>query len=222
MVYKPPLKVYDISVRLGDESIDYPGDTPYSRKLIETIGNTGTYELSTLTMSAHSGTHLDAPSHFIPGGKSLDQYEAREFILPARVVEIKDKQTIRPAELRDLEVEVGEALLFKTDNSLGGRSRSGEFHPRFVYLSPEAAALCVEKKVKLIGLDYITVERYGESGFPVHRQLLGNGVLILEGIDLQDVPAGTYTLICLPLKIKAGEASPVRAILLQSGGRLWA
>lgn len=207
--------VYDISVLLGAESIDYPGDTPYSRELIWTINESGICDLSKLVMSTHSGTHIDAPSHFIPNARSIDQYSIEEFILPARVVNIEDKESILLAELENLDLETGNALLFKTNNSIGGRCRNALFSEGYVYLSPEAVDFCVEKKVSLVGIDYITIEAHGDEAFPAHRKLLGNNILVLEGINLKEVPAGTYTLLCLPLKIKGGEASPVRAILFR-------
>lgn len=208
-------KIYDISVLLGAESIDYPGDTPYSRDLIWTIKDSGICDLSKLVMSAHSGTHIDVPSHFIPLAKPIDQYAIQDFILPAQVVNIEDKESIRSIELENLEIEPGDALLFKTDNSINGRCKTGVFSESFVSLSLEAANFCVEQNVSLVGIDYITIEKYGEEAFPSHRKILGNNILILEGIDLKEVPQGRYTLICLPLKIKDGEASPVRAILLR-------
>jgi len=205
--------VYDISVLLGTESINYPGDTPYSRDLMLTIEDSGISNVSKLVMSAHSGTHLDAPLHFIPNAKSIDQYSVQEFILPAQVVSIKDRESIRPSELENLDIKQGDALLFKTDNSISGRCRSGVFSENFVYLSPEAADFCLERKVSLVGIDYNTIERHGDEAFPVHHKLLGSNILILEGINLKGVPPGRYTLFCFPLKIKGGEASPVRAIL---------
>ena len=118
--------------------------------------------------------------------------------------------------LRFLSIEHdGDALLFKTDNSLSGRCRTGTFSERFVYLSPGAAQFCVDRKLGLIGVDYITIERYGDEAFPAHRTILGKDILVLEGIDLGNVPPGRYTLFCFPLKIKDGEASPVRAILFR-------
>lgn len=207
--------IYDISVLLGGESIDYPGDTPYSRDLISTIKDSGICDLSKLVMSAHSGTHIDAPSHFVSNAKSIDQYSVKEFILPAQVVNIEDKESIRPSEMENLDVEPGDALLFKTDNSLSGRCRTGVFSENFVYLSPEAADFCVEKKVSVVGIDYITIERYGDEAFPAHCKILENNIFVLEGINLKGVLPGRYTLFCLPLKIKDGEASPVRAILFR-------
>lgn len=207
-------QVFDISTTLGVESIDYPGDPPYVREVFCRIGDGGLYEMARLEMSAHAGTHLDAPAHFVPGGKTIDQYDVLDFILPACVIPIQNRQTVGRAELSGAPIHTGDALLFKTDNSASGRCRAGKFSERYVYLSLEAAEYCVEKRVNLVGLDYITVERYGDDDFPVHRLLSENGILILEGINLAHVPGGRYTLICLPMKISRGEASPVRAVLL--------
>lgn len=206
--------VYDISALLGTETICFPGDTPYSRDLTLTIEDSGICNASKLVMSAHSGTHLDAPLHFIPKAKSIDEFSVQQFILPAQVVNIEDKESIRPSELESLDIKPGDALLFKTDNSTSERCRSGVFSENFVYLSPEAADFCVEKKVSLVGIDYASVDRYGDEAFPVHHKLLGSNILILEGINLKGVPTGRYTLFCLPMKIKGGEAAPVRAILV--------
>ncbi|MBI4962537.1 MAG: cyclase family protein [Desulfomonile tiedjei] len=207
-------RAYDISVVLGEESIDYPGDTPYSRELIRKLKDGDLCNLSKLTMSPHCGTHVDFPAHFVLGGKTVDQYSVTDFILPASVVEIEDKEAIRPCELENLLVEPGDALLFKTENSRQGWCRCALFLEEFVYMISDAADLCIEKEAALVGIDYITIERYGDNAFPVHRKLLENNLLILEGTDLSQVPPGRYTLICLPVKIKGCESSPVRAILL--------
>jgi len=207
--------IYDISVWLGTESIDYPGTPPFSRELIELPKDSAINKLSKFVMSAHSGTHLDFPAHFIPGGKHIDDYPAQRFILPAQVIGIKDRQAVRLSELKDLDIKPGDALLFKTDNSISGRCVSGVFCEKFVYMLLEAADFCVDKKVSLVGLDYGTVDRYEDKGFPVHRKLLGNGILILESINLKEVPPGRYTLFCPPLKIKGAEGSPARAILIR-------
>ncbi len=207
--------IYDISVLLGEESIDYPGDTPYSRELISTIEKSGIFELSKLELSAHSGTHIDTPAHFIDSGKTLDAYKVQDFILPAQVVEIEDNEAVKVSALRNLDIRAGEALIFKTANSMNGHCISGLFSDDFIYLTSEAAGFCVEKKYGLVGLDYITIEKYDDNDFPAHRKILGNNILVLEGINLKEVPPGEYTLMCLPLRIKGGEASPVRAILFQ-------
>jgi arylformamidase len=207
--------VYDISILLGLEDVTYPGDDPYSRKEISSIAVGAAYNLSTLTLSAHAGTHIDAPAHFIEMAKTIDQYDAQNFVLPAHVIYVEDKESIKPDSLEGLEMKRGDALLFKTTNTTSGLSRSGLFSKRFVHMSEEAASLCIELEASLVGIDYISIDRYEDDEAPVHRKLLEKDVMILEGIDLKDVPPGEYTLICPPLKIKGAEASPVRALLLR-------
>jgi arylformamidase len=166
-------------------------------------------------MIVHIGTHVDTPAHYIAQGKNLDDYPIEKWIRPAHVVDIKDKEAIRPAELEKLDIKPGDALLFKTENSRSGRSASGVFKEDFVPMSIESADFCVKKKVGLVGIDYNTVDKYGDEAFPVHHRLMENDMLILEGINLKDVPAGQYTLLCLPMKIKGVEGSPARAILVR-------
>lgn len=205
--------IYDISVMLGEEAVDYPGDTPYSRKLLKTIKDGEGYELSSLSFSAHAGTHIDAPAHFIAGGKTIDQYHIGNFILPALVVDVDDPHAVTRKAVTGVTSHPGDALLFRTNNSTSGLSCSSIFTESFVYLTPTAAGACVAKGAALVGFDYSTIEQYGSSTFKAHRTLLGAGILILEGINLNGVPAGRYTLFCMPLKMKGAEASPVRAVL---------
>jgi arylformamidase len=121
---------------------------------------------------------------------------------------------VKAGDLDDIDTAPGDAILFKTGNSASGRCRSGVFSENFIYISAGAADACVEKKAGLVGLDYITVDRFGDDNAPAHHELLGSGIPVLEGIDLAAVSPGNYTLICLPLKIQGGEASPVRAVLV--------
>ncbi len=209
------MKIFDISVRVGTESITYPGDTSYSRELIWSIKDSGICNLSKLEMSAHCGTHLDAPLHFCDDGKSIDQIPIDQFILTAWVVEISNPELITAEEINNLSLPIkkGEALLFKTINSLSGQCCRGNFEEIFVYLSLEAAELCVAKGAGLVGIDYVSIEQYSNNAFPSHHEILGNDTLILEGLNLKQVPVGKYTLLCLPLKLEGCEASPVRAIL---------
>jgi arylformamidase len=164
-------------------------------------------------MTTHTGTHVDAPSHFVPGGKSIDQYSARDFIFPAHVICIEDEDSIKREHLESLDFERGDALLFRTLNSIRGTSKGGKFSKDYIALSPEAAEFCALREAGLVGIDYVTIDKYGDKSLSAHRKLLENDVLILEGIDLMDVPEGKYTLFCIPLKIEGAEASPVRALL---------
>jgi arylformamidase len=208
-------KLFDISVCLGRESITYPGDPEFERELLGQINEENQYELSRLNLSSHSGTHIDAPAHFIKGGKRIHELAVEDFLLTAHVVEIKNHKAITSAEIQNTNCNPGEALLFKTDNSKKDKITSGVFSADYVYLTPEAAKFCVSRKVKLVGIDYITIDKPGSEQFESHKILLTQGIIILESINLQAVPQGIYTLLCLPLKIYQGEAAPVRAVLLK-------
>jgi len=205
--------LYDISVPLGEVAA-YADDLPFERLVACRAEETG-YALSNLSLSAHAGTHLDAPAHFISGGKTLDQYPAERFILPAQVVEVQDHESIPAESLGEVEASrMDYALLFKTQNSHNGLLKRKEFSRRFVYLSAEAARMAARMGAKLVGIDSLSVDSYDDLSFPAHRILLENDVLILEGIDLFCVPPGRYTLISLPLRIAGGEAAPARSVLL--------
>jgi arylformamidase len=208
-------EVYDVSVLISENMASYPGDMPYERQMISSLSAGQPYNLSALILGAHAGTHLDSPAHFLKDGRSLDQYPAKRFIMPAHVVSTKDESSVRPWCLKDINIEKGDALLFKTQNSRIGLMRRNSFSKKYVYMSKAAAELCVELGVNLVGIDYLSIDRYGEESAPAHRSLLGKDVLILEGIDLAAVPEGSYTLFCLPLKIKDSEGAPARAVLLK-------
>ena len=207
-------RLYDISVALGSESIDYPDDTPFQRKMVQTLERGDECNLSEIEMSVHAGTHLDAPGHFIKSGKTIDQFPVQRFIVPALVVDISNRIRIEPAELENTPVQPGEAILFKTRNSKESLADSGIFREDFVYLSEEGADWCLRKAVGLVGIDYVSIEPFADKGSPVHHKLLDKGILILEGINLKEVPVGSYTLYCFPLKISNSEGAPVRAVLM--------
>jgi len=158
------------------------------------------WELSLLTMSAHSGTHIDSPAH-LRLGRCIDRYPPDRFILPARVVAV-DGNLVGSTHLLGLGSMEGWALLFRTSGS----------NEEISHMTPAAAMICAELGLGLVGIDSISVDALGED--VVHRRLMEDDILIMEGMDLGGVPEGIYTLICLPLKIKDGEASPVRAVLL--------
>ncbi len=203
---------YDISLVLG-EAATYPGDTPYSREMMSEIASGGSCNLSDLILCAHAGTHLDAPAHFIAGGKTLDQYPLDRFLLSAHVVFVEDEVSIGGDALDGLNIDRGEALLFKTKNSLRGLPRLSAFSEDFVHLSEDGARRCLDLGVSMVGIDYLSIEKFDSDQSRVHRLLLQGDVLILEGIDLKEVPPDKYLLLCAPLLIKGAEAAPARAIL---------
>jgi len=207
--------IYDITLMLGGDAIDYANLPKYCSEQIWKLEKGNIANVSRLEMTSHHGTHVDVPFHFIPKGKKLDEFPIERWIRPAHVVSIRDKEAIRPSELEHLDIEPGDALLFKTDNSMSGLITSEGFSEKFVYMSPEAADFCVEKEVGLVGIDYYSLDRLDDEEHVAHHKILGNDILILEAINLQAVPPGKYTLFCLPLNLKGVDASPVRAVLVR-------
>ncbi|MHC1591202.1 MAG: cyclase family protein [Candidatus Helarchaeales archaeon] len=206
---------HDISIYLGIESAVYPGDPEFDLEYVQDINKGDPFFLSKITTSSHVGTHVDFPLHFIPGGNSSENYSLDRFILPAEVVQVSEKDSIQKADVSNIDFDQVEAILFKTRNSLSGLSTSGRFTESYVALSLEAAEFCIENGIKLVGIDYISIEQFGTTRYPVHVKLLENDVLILEGLNLAGVIPGRYLLICLPLKVKGAEAVPARAILME-------
>jgi len=210
-------ELHDISALLGSVAT-YPGDRKYSLEWLSRLEEGKDYSLSALALSSHAGTHLDAPAHLLKNGRTLDLYPLKRFILPAQVISVDDnsvEESISASALQCLKINPGEALLFRTGNSSRGLLRRPAFSEEFVYLSVDAARLCVTLGVGLVGIDCLSVDRYGDAFAPVHRCLLENDVLILEGIDLEAVSPGRYLLLCLPLRIKNAEAAPARAVLVR-------
>lgn len=207
-------EVYDISVPLGSSPV-YPGDRPYLQEWQAGPDQGDGYCLSALSLSSHAATHLDFSSHLPASGMSQSSYPARRFIVPAEVVSISGAGPIMPSNLRGCRAGIGQALLFKTENSRRDLMHEPSFNRDYVFLSPDAASYCVSCGLGLVGIDYLSVDRFEDESLPVHHILLGNDVLILEGLDLSSVPEGRYLLLCLPLSIENAEASPVRAVLLR-------
>ncbi len=206
--------IHDISLRLPDRAVPYPGDPPFACEFLRAIGGGDSCNLSSLAMSLHRGTHLDAPLHFLDGGKSLDAYPLERFVLPAVVVDVPSAPAVLAEHLAGLPPLAGQAVLLRTDNSRRGWCHTPPFRDDFVHLSLPAARRLIDLQASLVGIDYPTIEARGDPAHPVHRALLAADVLILEGLDLSAVRSGRYTLQCLPLPLKATEASPVRAALI--------
>ncbi len=210
-------KIYDISVTLGKESVDFPGDPPYSLESVSSVERGDPYTLHKVTLSTHSGTHIDLPAHFIAREKdsTIERFPVKNFIFTAQVLEAPGETDELLSLLKSIRIDPGSALLFKTGNSRTGIATKGIMTDTAVTLPLEAAEICANKRVCLVGWDYATIEYSPDKTYPVHWTLLEGRVFILEGINLKNVPAGNYTLFCLPLKIYGAEAAPVRAILVQ-------
>lgn len=203
----------DVSVPIHNTMHHWPGDPPPFATTHAAIGRNGApCNVTALYMSAHTGTHMDSPLHFIDGGKTMDGLPFDAVIGPARLVEIKDKTAIKPAELKKLKPQAGERLLFKTPNS--ARSWKKEtFDKDFVYIAKEGAQYLVDCGVKTVGVDYLSVGGFYKDGIPTHHILLGAEVWIIEGLDFSKVKPGNYDLICLPIKYRGGDGAPARCLI---------
>lgn len=202
----------DISVSLRDAMVHWPGDPPISIRRVKDIEHGDTANLSMISMGAHSGTHIDAPIHFIQQGAGVDKMPLDATVGRARVIEIRDSESIKPEELLRHHIRRGERILFKTRNS-SYVWRSDEFVEDFVFISDEAASFLAKRGVRIVGVDYLSVGSFKRGGSHVHKILLGADIWIIEGLDLSRVSPGKYELICLPLKLEQGDGAPARAIL---------
>lgn len=202
----------DISIALRTGMVRWPGDPPVRIERIRAIEGRYHANVSAITMGSHTGTHMDAPVHFLPRACGVDQLPFSAVIGRARVIEIKDLEVIHPQELRLNRVRRGERILLKTRNSSRAR-RTSSFLRDFVALSREAAEFLAERRVQTLGIDYLSAGRFERDGAETHRALLAAGIWIIEGLDLSRVKPGPYELICLPLRIEGGDGAPARAIL---------
>ena len=206
------MTILDISRRIGPDVAVYPGDEQASLEPVCDIGDDAPCRITSLGgFTTHLMTHVDAPRHFIAGGKTLDEIPVERWVTDALVVDIQDAAYVSRAHVPEGDL-TGLAILFKTRNSLADPTAFDENH---AYVSAEAAQEMISRSVNIIGIDYHSVDRFGDEDFPVHKSSLGADVLIVEGLDLTEVKAGRYRLIALPLKIAQADGSPVRAVLIR-------
>jgi arylformamidase len=203
-------KWFDVSVPLRDGLLPWPGDPPFRRKRVYDLERGDVCTFSTLSMSAHAGTHVDAPLHYVRHGRPVDRWPPDATVGPARIISIRNPRTIEVDELQPQRIRKGERLLFKTRNS--ARNRSGRFFKDYVALSPEAGRYLASRRLRAVGIDGPSIGPF-EHGAETHRILLGAGIWIVEWLDLRRIPAGPCDLICLPLRIVGGDGAPARAIL---------
>jgi arylformamidase len=173
--------------------------------------------VSKMSLGSHTGSHMDAPVHFVRDGEGMDRMPLGATMGRARVIEIQDPVSIKPDELGPHAIGRGERVLFKTRNSVR-RWWEDDFIEDFVYVSQEAARHLADRGVRTVGIDYISVGGFYEDGSETHQALLGADIWIIEGLDLSGVDPGEHELICLPLKVNDGDGAPARALLRAPDG----
>lgn len=204
----------DITVAIRGGMTGWPGDPPVVVERFFELKKGNDFNATRLCLNTHTGTHMDAPLHFIDDGAGIDEIQLDTVIGPARVIEIENAESIGSEDLEPHDIKDGERILIKTPNSSVPWTEK-PFMERYSHLSLTGAAYLAEKRIKLVGIDYLSIAGYAPDAkaAETHRTLLGSDVLIIEGLDLSKVGTGTYELICLPLPIESGDGSPVRAVV---------
>jgi arylformamidase len=203
----------DVSVAIRDGMVHWPDNPPVVVEKTMDMAHGAHANVSKIALGVHTGTHMDAPSHFVAGAAAIDQLPFDAGVGPARVIEIRDPQRITIAELEPYRITAGERILFKTANSSRAWRSSG-FVEDAVYITVEAARWLASKPVRTVGIDYLSVGSFAaHNGHAVHEPLLAAGIAIIEGLDLSNVPAGLCDLICLPIKLAGGDGAPARAFV---------
>lgn len=201
----------DLTIGLGDSAPGWPDDVPavWTRRM--RIERGAPYNISMITLSMHSGTHVDAPLHFLRDGAAIDRMPIDAAVGPARIIEIEDEESIEVEELERHDVKAGERILLKTANS-NRDWRKLPFQERYVHVSHEAAEHLAARKPRCIGIDYLSVGSFEPNAASlVHRTLLSAGIWLIESLYMAGVPTGPCDLVCLPLKVIGAEGAPCRA-----------
>jgi arylformamidase len=208
------MRTYDITLTVIPEMIVWPGDPPVKMQRLSSINAGDNANVTQVSMSCHTGTHVDAPDHFLNNGKTVESLSLDLMVGRAYVLHLPNVNLITASILMDADIPPRtRRLLFKTRNSEYWANGNREFQTDFVGLSVDAAELLVDRNVKLVGIDYLSIAPY-KQGKPVHTILLDAGMVVIEGLDLSKVSQGRYTLHCLPLKLGGAEGAPTRAILV--------
>lgn len=211
-------RIYDVSVPIRDGGLIYPGNPEIRISLQQSIAAGAGANVSSVSFGSHTGTHVDAERHFFNDGKGVDQIPLETLMGPAILLTFgPDTMSVTRSDLEGCGLEGVERVLLRTRNS-GYLTQDPEFHRDYTYLAPDGAEYLVEIGVRLVGVDYLSVEQFHSGHHLTHRTLLGAHVVIVEGLNLADVPAGPYNFYCLPIKLAGCDGAPARAVLVGDGG----
>jgi len=208
--------IYDVSVPIANGMPVWPTDPPLklTPQAHRSRDGSHTVHVTTIEMGSHTGTHIDAPFHFVEGGRKLDEIPVRDLVGPVSVIQVTGVPSITRQHLKSLSWKNVERVFFKTDNS--EHWNDGVFFERFVYLEPDAAEFLVQRNIRLVGIDYLSIDPYKSEKHPTHFVLLGHNVIIIEGLNLSRVPPGRYQMVALPLNLQGADGAPTRVILMEN------
>ena len=204
-------RIHDVTVPLSASVPTYPGDPRFEIEFTRRLATGDPYNLARFSLGAHAGTHVDAPYHFLADGATVDALPLEILMGKARVVEAPVRDRIRREDLEVLDLRDDLRVLLKT--RMSGQLRLPDFQEDFVYLTGDAAVYLAQAGIKLVGIDYLSVDRFGSADYEAHQALLGAGVVIVEGLDLSEVEPGEYDMACLPLRIVGADGAPARVVL---------
>ncbi len=208
------MAVHDISLPISETLVTWPGDPAVRISRVLDLADGDPATVSQISMGVHTGTHIDAPAHFIPEGDTIDTIDPAVFVGRALIVDVGDVAAITAEVLEKLSIPpAAERLLFRTGNSRFWATETSEFQRNFVAISEDGAQWLATSKIRLVGIDYLSVAPFSEP-ITTHTILLATNIVVGEGLNLADVAAGFYHLVCLPLKITGCEAAPARAVLI--------
>ncbi|HET6974788.1 MAG TPA: cyclase family protein [Pyrinomonadaceae bacterium] len=213
------MPIFDVTVPVSNELPTWPTDPSVKISDFCSLSAGAGANVSMLNFGAHTGTHVDAPAHFIEGAAKVESLSLDALIGDATVIEVPEEAFVIDEEFVQKNYTPGtERIIFKTRNSAFWNETTPQFHTDFTYLDLPAARWLAEQGIKLVGIDYLSIEKYASEKHETHLALLSRGVVILEGLNLTGIVAGKYELICLPLRLRSnlGDGSPARAVLRTS------
>ena len=207
-------RIFDVSVPIANGSTVYPGNPEIRIEPHTELDRGDSSNQARISFGTHTGTHVDAPRHFLQAGSTVDRIPLDALIGPALVIAFShDVMAITAEHLRQYDLNGAERVLIRTRNSTF--ITDGQFHPDFTFIAPDAAEYLASLGVRLVGVDYFSVEQFRSGHHRTHHTLLGRGIVIVEGLDLSLVPPGAYAFFCLPLRLEGLDGSPARAVLMQ-------
>jgi arylformamidase len=205
------MTLYDATMPLRPGMLTFPGDPPFSMEPLFQCSNGDPFNLSALSLSTHLGTHVDPPLHYIEGAAPVDALSLDVLVGPGIVLDMRGTSRIDRFALEQSDAAVHARILLKTDN--GRKLMESQFFEDYVSLTEDGAQYLVEQRVKLVGIDYLSIESCADVSAPVHRILLQAGVVIVEGALLEHIPVGRCRIYCLPLNIAGADGAPARLIV---------